>query len=232
MTSSTRTIREATAAELQAILKDLSWATEWPKALSKFLQKHSAIRLPAKPSARSISHQVIAIFAANLGLGFNREQLTAIGAKLDRTSGDAIQWANKIERIGLRLDKTPAKTPGYGFYDLSFSSKYLHSSQDTTTDAGRKSSADRVRELFEGMAKGKFEKGHKDPRLPLADGNLVMQPYEINRSYRDRYIFDDNGLPKVPNPLKFVEDPESYYSDTDLRLIYAALRERFDPTAE
>lgn len=225
----TRTITEATASELDSVLAGLSWATEWPKPLADFLTKYPAVLLPAKPSARSISHQVIAIFAANLGIGFNREQLTRIGEKLGRTTGDVIQWANKIERQGIKLDKTPVKSPGYGFSKLTFSDKYLHSSIDTTTATGIQSSKKRVRNLFLGMADGKFEKGHKDPRLPLTDSNLVMQPQEINRSYRDRYIFDDNGLPKAPNPAKFAEDPTLFYDDeADLRALFETLKKRYE----
>lgn len=174
---------------------------------------------------------MVAIFAANLGKGFTRDQLTQIGEKLGRTGGDAIQWANKTERLGIRLDKTSGGALGYGFAELTFSDKYLTMSQDHTTEEGREASLARTRRLLRAMADGKFEKGHKDPRLALTDENLVMQPYEINRSYRDRYIFDDNGLPRVPNPAKFIEDPESYYSKADLRLIYESLKNRFEPNS-
>lgn len=208
-----RMIREATSIELTELLDGLSWAKEWPQPLRDLIALHSEITLPKAPSARSISHQIIAIFAANLGIGFNRQQLTLIGERLGRTEGDSIQWANKIERQGIKLDKTPVKTPGYGFYDLTFSDRYLTSSQDLTTDDGRKKSEAKNRRYFELLSKGAFEKGHRDPNLPLADGNLVMQPQEINRSYRDRYIFDENGLPKAPNPFRLIEDPSAYYGN-------------------
>ena len=223
-----RTLTEATPLELDGILSGLDWATEWPQNLQDFLAQNPGTRLPAKPSGRNINHQMVAIFARNLGRGFTRDQLTKIGEVLGRTGGDAIQWANKTERLGIKLDKTSGGALGYGFAELTFSDKYLAMSQDNTTEAGRDASVARTRRLLQDMADGKFEKGHKDPRLPLSDENLVMQPYEINRSYRDRYIFDDNGLPKVPNPAKFIEDPEAYYSRADLRLIYEALKNRFE----
>jgi len=206
-----RTIREATTAEVDAILAGLTWATEWPDALKNFLALHPEVNLPHNPSGRSISQQVVAIFAANLGKGFNREHLTRIGKAFSRISGDAIQWANKIERVGIKLDKTPTKAPAYGFAELTFSSKYLLMAQNLTTPEGRRSSEERLRAYFADLSTGKFEQGHRDPNRALADDNLVMQPQEINRSYRDRYIFDENGLPKVPNPVKFVEDPTAYY---------------------
>jgi len=229
MTKNNRILQKASDSQFATILTGFTKATAWPQGLQDFIAANPRVKLPVKPSDRNISHQVIALFASNLGLAFDRAQLTAIGEKLGRTSGDSIQWANKIERVGIKLDKTPEKTPAYGFAVLTFSDKYLHSSQDLTTKVGRQDSVSRLRKLFDAMAKGKFEKGHKDPRLPLSDSNLVMQPYEINRSYRDRYIFDDNGLPTVPNPLKFAEDPSAYYSDeADLKLIYEALKARFE----
>lgn len=206
-----RTIREATTEEVDSLLANLSWATEWPEALQDFLALNPTVKLPTNPSDRNISHQIVAIFAANLGKGFSRQQLTRIGEVFGRTSGDAIQWANKIERVGIKLDKTAAKSPSYGFSELTFSAKYLSSGQDLTTKDGRQSSEDRLRSYFADLSTGKFERGHKDPNLPLADGNLVMQPQEINRSYRDRFLFDDNGLPKAPNPVKLIEDPTAYY---------------------
>jgi len=234
MTKNNRILQKASDSQFATILAGFTKATAWPKGLQDFIAANPRVKLPAKPSKRSISQQVIALFASNLGLAFDRAQLTAFGEKIDpdRVGGDSIQWANKIERVGIKLDKTPEKKPSYGFADLTFSDKYLHSSQDLTTEVGRQDSVSRSRKLFAAMAKGKFEKGHKDPRLPLSDDNLVMQPYEINRSYRDRYIFDDNGLPTVPNPLKFAEDPSAYYSDeADLKLVYEALKARFEPQA-
>jgi len=230
MVQNNRILQKVTDAQFAAVLAGFTKATSWPQGLQKFIAKNPTVKLPSKPSDRNISHQIIALFAANVGLAFDRSHLTAIGEKLGRTSGDSIQWANKIERVGIKLDKTPEKSPAYGFAALTFSDKYLHSAQDLTTDAGRDASVSRSRRLFESMSKGKFERGHKDPRKPLTDDNLVMQPYEINRSYRDRYIFDDNGLPTVPNPIKFVLDPSSYYEDeADLRMIYDALKLRFEP---
>ena len=224
-----RTIAEATPIELEAILSDLEWTDQWPQNFRDFLAQNPTVDLPSAPSKRSISHQIIAIFASNLGKGFTRAHLIQIGEKLGRTGGDAIQWANKIERRGVKLDKTSAGALGYGFAELTFSPKYLTMSQDLTTKEGRKDSVERIRNLLRDMAEGAFEKGHRDPRLALTDDNLVMQPYEINRSYRDRYIFDENGLPKVPNPDKFAEDPTAYYGEEDLRLIYETLRARFEP---
>ena len=207
----TALIREATASEVDTLIQGLSWAKLWPENLKQFLAQNPTVNLPAKPSSRSMQQQIIAIFAANLGLGFNREQLTRIGAALGRTEGDAIQWANKIERVGLKLHKTGTKLPAYGLQELLFSPKYLSSGQDLTTEAGRKGSEDRLRVYFADLSTGKFERGHRDPNLPLADENLVMQPQEINRSYRDRFLFDANGLPKAPNPVKFIGDPTAYY---------------------
>lgn len=226
--TNTRTLTEATPLELEAILKDLDWATEWPQTLQDFLAQNPDAKYPEKPTAKNISHQIVAIFASNLGRGFTRDQITKIGEVLGRTGGDPIQWANKIERNGIKLDKTKGRPVGYGFAELTFSDKWLAMSQDHTTKAGRDASVTRIRGLLQEMADGKFEKGHRDPRLPLSDENLVMQPQEINRSYRDHYIFDHNGLPKVPNPAKFIEDPEHYYSKADLRLIYEALKNRFE----
>lgn len=216
---------------MEKILDGLTLRSEWPQVLKDFLVQYPDSTLRAKPSVKNIGHQVIAIFADNLGLAFKRDHLRLIGEKLGKSAGsDPIQWANKIEQVGLKLDKSPGRSPGYGFQDLTFSDKYLNSRNDLTTDEGRASSVVRSRRLFQEMADGAYEKGHKDPRLPLSDGNLVMQPQEINRSYRDRYIFDDNGLPTVPNPLKFAEDPKDYYSDeADRRTIYEALKAEFAP---
>jgi len=233
MTQNNRTIRKVTAAELQTILSTLSLASVWPQNVKDFIAANPAVssKLKDKPSVKNIQHQMIAIFAENLGIGFTREDIVLIGNKLGRTKGDHIQWANKIEQSGLVLDKTDggAGGKGYGFCELTFTDRYLTTHHDLTTDDGRAASEKRLRLLFKDMSEGKFEKGHKDPRKPLTDDNCVMQPYLINRPYRNRYIFDDNGLPSVPNPIEFVKDPSSYYEDEeDLRFIYEGLKARFE----
>lgn len=234
MTQNNRTIRKVTAAELQTILSTLTLASAWPQNVKDFIAANPPVLsvLNDAPSVKNIQHQMITIFAQNLGLGFTREDIVLIGNKLGRTKGDHIQWANKIEAFGLALDKGRGNGRGkcYGFAGLTFTDRYLTTHHDLTTDEGRVASEKRLRLLFKDMSEGNFEKGHKDPRKPLSDDNLVMQPYLINRPYRNRYIFDDNGLPAAPNPIEFVNDPSSYYKDeADLRLIYEGLKARFEP---
>jgi len=207
----TRTIREATPSEVEAILDSLTWATEWPEVLKDFLALHPEVKLPHNPSDRNIGQQMVAIFAANLGIGFNRSHLTSFGEALGRSTGDAIQWANKTEQVGIKLDKTSRKAPAYGFAELTFKDRFLKNRFDLTSTEGRAQSEVKNRLYLKELSEGPYERGHKDPTLPLSDDNLVMQPQEINRSYRDRYIFDDNGLPKAPNPFKLIEDPTAYY---------------------
>lgn len=236
MTQNNRTIRKVTAAELQTILSTLALASAWPQNVKDFIAANPPVLsvLGDAPSVKNIQHQMIVIFAQNLGLGFTREDIVLIGNKLGKTdkAHDHIQWANKIEQTGIALDKGRGNGRGkcYGFAELSFTDRYLTTHHDLTTEEGRAASEKRIRLLFKDMSEGSFERGHKDPRKPLTDDNSVMQPYLINRPYRDRYIFDDNGLPMAPNPLEFVKNPSAYYEDeADLRLIYEGLKARFEP---
>lgn len=50
-----------------------------------------------------------------------------------------------------------------------------------------------------------------------------MQPSSINRSHKDRDIYD-NRMPKVPNPEQFAKNPGSYYSKEDLKTIYDGIK--------
>lgn len=51
-----------------------------------------------------------------------------------------------------------------------------------------------------------------------------MQPQEINRSYRDTHIFDDNGLPAKLNPDVFAANPLRFYNKKDLQLILEGIK--------
>lgn len=211
--------------EFVNILKKIEPSKEWPTEIKEILKEHPEIKLRDIPG-KSMRNQVICIFASNQGVGFNRGHLQRIGEKLGVTTGDAIQWANKINRVGINIHKAGTlRERFYGFERIEFIDKYLRSNEDLSTDLGRKKSEERIRKLFADYSSQSFERGHKDPRKPLEDNNLVMQPYEINRSYRDKYIFDDNGMPKVPNPEQLVRNPLIFYDREDLKYIYEGLGE-------
>lgn len=216
--------------EFQKILKKAKIVTKWPKEISDFLKKYPDVRFPSAPSKTVAKHQMLNILFSIKGKGLNREMLERIGRKLGFHGGDSIQWVNKLEQNGLKLSKAGSgKNIYYGIVSLQYTDKYLKTKINTTTSKGKEESEKKMRKFFHDLGNDDYEIGHKDPRLPLSDSNMVMQPSEINRSYRDNYIFDKNGLPRVPNPDVFEKDPKKFYpSKEDRRKIFEVLKKEFD----
>lgn len=159
---------------------------------------------------RTARFQILNFLYAHRGYAYSRIQLDKIQKVLcdsEKLSTDVIQSVNKTDQNGMaRFAFTWSGKQWYCIPVIAFTDEKMnirHTNIDSDIDAA---TATQRRKFF-AWANGQFERGHKDPRKPLNDSNLVMQPADINGSRRDRYIFDDDGLPYAHNPVFCLRNP-------------------------
>src|SRR5690606_4075240 len=67
---------------------------------------------------------------------------------------------------------------------------------------------------------GEIDVGHRNPfGSDPSSENLIAQPREVNRAYKDKYIFDENGMIAAPSPSHLVDNIEKYYSSEAMNSI-------------
>lgn len=219
---------------VEKLLRNVKPYSQWNEGFVQLKNKNEEFKLNLKISDKlmnSTKFQIRNFLAEHKEYAFSREHLLMIEDKLvkGRKSADIIQVINKVEQDGLKkYSFKRGKDTYYSFPEIKFTAKYLAKRKNYTTKEEILADEMRQREYFSDLSKDDYEIGHKDPRLELTVENMVMQPSEINRSYKDNYIFDHNGLPKVPNPEAFVKNPEKFYNGEDLRMIYDALKAVFN----
>lgn len=226
--------RPITDSELTALLLNQNPYTSWHPEIIKLKEEYPQLKFGSSASASSgsVRFQIINFLAYHPHFAFNRAHLNEIRnvlCKGKEETGDVIQHINKVDQGGLAWDKLTVKGgPYYGLFSIRFIGKYISSRVDLVDTATKQIETERIRQLFRDLSEGDFEQGHKDPRLPLTVENTIMQPTSINRSHRDDYIFDDNGLPKIPNPEKFAQNPKRFYpSAIDRKLLWESLNKEF-----
>ena len=141
---------------------------------------------------------------------YSRIQLDEIQQALcpsGKLSTDVIQVVNKTDQNGMaRFTFTWNGKQWYCIPVIAFTDEKLNIRR-TNIESDVDAATSTQRRKYTAWANGQFERGHKDPRKPLDDNNLVMQPADINGSRRDRYIFDDDGLPYSHNPEFCLNNP-------------------------
>lgn len=221
--------------ELKAALKDKKPYTRWNQQLIELKKKNPDLKFNFKLTeslVNSTKFQIINFLIENSNKAFSRKHLLIIEEALvqGKKSGDIIQVINKTDQNGLQ--RFFFKENGIMYYsipELIFTDKFLRKRKKYVSKEEAISDEKRIRGFFKDLSQDDYELGHKDPREPLTIENMVMQPSQINRSYKDNYIFDENGLPKCPNPEKLIKNPEKFYPNKeDRRLIYESLKKEFE----
>lgn len=204
--------------ELMNILKTTSQYSDWPDSLKILHKKYSNFGYGGKFNRNSKKAQMVSFLVAHPKIALNRHQLEIVCSHLlpNINIGDIIQSVNKTYQNGLMRIRFYG-TALYGFPFVRYDDSKIKSRDENLTSDKISSSTSYIRELGWHMMNDKLEKGHKNPNKPLDDSNVVMQPHCINAAYRDKYIFDDNGLPRIPNPSKLNENTDSIFNnDTEL----------------
>lgn len=219
----------ASDAQVRHMLSRTAPYRQWNKKIVELSDKFADMPYGKKARVDSVSFQILNFMSYRPHLAFNRGQLEMIQFKLaEKISNDVIQVVNKTDQRGLeRFYFNYAGKTYYGLPELTYTDRHLGKRRLLVSNDELASDEDRVRKTFQRFATQEYEIGHRDPRMPLTPENTVMQPAEINRSYRDNYIFDGNGMPKAPNPDKFAEDPTQFYSEDDLIKLYRSLEARY-----
>jgi len=71
-----------------------------------------------------------------------------------------------------------------------------------------------------------LEKGHIDPNKPAVLENIIPQCRICNRTYKDNFVYDENGYIKAINNPNFVMK-----SETDIKVLkklYELLKKKFE----
>lgn len=231
------TSRIPTAQGLQKIMNYLSSYkyTQWNKEIKNLKKKHPDVRFPDNPRTKSLGFQAVSFILDPLmkDYAFNREHLINIMEVLcpDKKSGDIIQLFNKIDQKGIK--RYYFKYQGITYYTspkIEYSGAY-HRNYNLKGEGVYGESGNRA--WFKQLSSEPFQKGHKDPDKPLDDSNIVMQPASLNRSYKDKYIFDDRGLPFFPTEKELLSNTSKYVVTNSLAIsLVTNLFERFDDGSE
>lgn len=225
------TIAEKT---LLSILKETTPYNQWHPSILSLKEKHPELKLNTHISNKLIESpkfQILNFLLTHNDTAFSRHNLLAIESHLvtGTKSGDIIQVVNKTDQNGLkRFSFKHGNITYYSIPEAIFTNKFLQKRKNYISKDEARNDEQRIRSFFTDLAKDDYELGHKDPRLALTLDNMVMQPSQINRSYKDNYIFDENGLPKCPNPERFISNPDKFYNEEDQKLIFLALKHKFD----
>ena len=187
----------------------------WHPGLIKLADEHSDFGYARelangnRQRLSSNSAQVVNLLAHHPHICFSRDDLAVIVPRFAKllnvkASTDVIQLVNKTDQAGLR--RFPHTVDGVTVYQLprleyddlrpTIRAKDIRGSEWVEREKGR------VSEQYLRYAAGTMEVGHRDPRRGFGEHyeNAVIQPHEINRAYKDRFIFDASGLPRRPLP--------------------------------
>lgn len=220
--------------KLDSILSETSPYQNWHPEILQIAAEHPNFGYAKTPVTQKLinssSFQLINFMANHPEYGFSRKHLKMIEEKLAKQESlDIIQLVNKTDQRGLeRFFFSENGVVYYSLPRLIFTDRHLQKRLLSVEKNELDSNEKRNREYFRRLSKDDYEVGHKDPRLPLDAENTVMQPSEINRSYKDNYIFDDHGLPFVPTPEKLAENPDKFYSKEDQQLIFNKWKKLFE----
>lgn len=187
--------------------------TSWVPSLQQFLDEHQ-IPSSAAPGPGSWTFLMPNLVAAHPEYEFSRDDLTEFRRAFsdwyrghpDVTprpralgDGDAIQGLNKTGQWGLKHQKRDLS--GTTFYRLRPPFTYLAAARylldaQPLDPSDRAAQVQRVKDYMIAnwidVPDDQWEQGHANPADP---SKLVWQPGQYQRARRDRYIFDEMGLP-------------------------------------
>lgn len=220
--------------ELNALLSSYDADSGWNDSMIALHANHPQLGYGGKYNRNNRGHVMVAFLTSHPSIALNRSQLLIVYQVLFNTDDtpDVIQYVNKCDQKGLMrvIFPTGGHNTLYGFPIIAFDgSKVMKRTENLSSSKINESTA-YIRDLGKHMMEDNLEKGHMNPNKPLYDDNVVMQPHCINAAYRDKYIFDKNGLPQVPNPSQVVNNPD-YYTNGD-KILLAALTKSFMQACE
>ena len=152
-------------------------------------------------------------------------------AKGGKIPVDVIQVVNKSGQWGLAhqsftLEEHPKSVR---FYGLRSPFTYLSSARELNTlhrldpadrEAGVAAAKAYHQETFLDVPADKWDQGHANPN---DTGATIWQPGSYQRSRRDRFIFDEHGLPLAPTVSELTSNVNKYYSREEQKDLLAKL---------
>jgi hypothetical protein len=204
----------------------------WNPELIEWATKHN-VKLPRANSIKAtLLQEMTSEESLSSGKWWDRKDMEAALKKHNKWSNDVIQPINKTEQWGL---KNPTKD-GRNRYRFEYPFIYVatHVEKRKVQKVNPEDKKKQIELIKENIKKDyidvpidKWQLGHRNPDLP--DGtpdNLVWQP-PIQGKFRDRFVFDPLGLMKYPTPKEIARNPSAYYSEGQLKELYAFLSKRF-----
>lgn len=214
---------------LKELLEGKEPYVEWDEKFLKLKNENPDLRLNTKLTprlVRSSRFQILNFMAEYSEYAFSRDQLLMIEIALvdGKRSADIIQLVNKTDQFGLkRYYFTEKGVKYYSFPRIVFTDERLIARSENYSKKNYPEKEAIIRQLWGRLANGPFEKGHKDPRKPLTEENIVPQPAELNRALKDRFFFGVLGIPVLPTPKYIMKYIKKYYTLEDMRRLHIEL---------
>ena len=214
---------------LKKLLEGKEPYVEWDEKFLKFNKDNPDSKLNTKLTpdlVRSSRFQILNFMAEYSEYAFSRDQLIMIENALvdEKKSRDIIQLVNKTDQFGLKRYYFTEK--GVTYYSIPrfvFTYKRLITRNENYSKKSYAVKEESSIQFWSELANGPFEKGHKDPRKPLTDENMVPQPAELNRTLKDHYICDNKGFPALPTPEHIMKYIIKYYSLEEMQELHTDL---------
>lgn len=176
------------------------------------------------PNLNSLKGQVIALLTHknNLNKYVTREVLDQFLGYIGMTSKDSIQLVNKTDQWGLK--HVSIKHEGEQFYQIPYPFEYIglhvEKRKKLVISGSKEDKVNHIKEWIKvnylDVPHNEWQVGHKDPNKDdNSEANLVYQP-PIQGRFRDRFKFDDTGLIRFPTIKELQNNPELYYTKTEL----------------
>ena len=158
-----------------------------------------------------------------------REEAVQFFKNIGMETQDAIQQFNKA--FGLKKMKIKR-----GFYCLQYPFETdmtdIDKRKGVSISGDRNTAINSIKEWWKknllDIPNEEWQIGHLDPTIDDAsEKNLAYQP-PIQGKYRDRFKFDSFFLKMWPTASELVPKVNEYYTEKEQRLLYEALKKKFD----
>lgn len=215
--------------DIPAWIKGQVKYVEYDPELNEWFREHDV----RTPRLTTIKGQILALVTdkKNENTLFDRDMMDGFLNKIGMKSKDVIQAVNKTDQWGLVHRTKDFKQTTYYYIPRPFEYTNIHIKKRQTFGEGLSSEEKNekinktkgwIKKYYLDVPNEKWELGHVDPNGSNSNKNLVMQP-PIQKAYRDRFKFDDNGLRLCPTMQEVIANFSKYYTEEEKEQLMDAM---------
>lgn len=228
-----RSLTDVGRKEFAKLVRRLGPPLDWPDSLKSFFEENEIPESVIPKGRSSMEFHMVSILASHPEYAFHRDDLTEIRKAYSdwykrrpnvkprpsglKGTGDPIQNVNKTGQWGLVHQSVRLGENRQHYYTLrepyefdSLARKLQEAIPLNSED--RDAYIERVQEFVNRRYSAPpedWDQGHANPNDPSA---TIWQPKSLNRSHRNRFIFDKFGMVLCPTVSEIKNNVDSYFS--------------------